>query len=343
MAGERCSPTRRAIRQGTRHADDATLGHSVTVPEGDVVWRTARRLHAALAGRVLLTTDLRWPSLATVDLTGRTVLEVVSAGKHLLTRIGPLPDPGVESARPGPDATAFTLHSHLRMEGSWHVHRTGEPWRGGRPDHGIRAVLANDTWTAVGHRLGMLDLVPTDREGDLVGHLGPDLLGPGWDAARAVANIAAAPDRRIGEALLDQRVLAGVGTFFMCEALFLRGVTPWTPVAAAGDLDALVDLLHRLLTTNADRAVQTTTGDTRQGRTQYVHSRSGRPCRRCGTTVRVASIGQAPTDRVAFWCPSCQRGPAPTDDGAPQRPLGSSQGGGRRGTAPARPAYRPGR
>ena len=303
------------------------------MPEGDVVWRTAQRLHAALAGRVLTTTDLRWPSLATVDLTGREVVEVVAAGKHLLTRV---------AAADEPAAPEWTLHSHLRMEGSWHVHRTGEPWRGGRPDHGIRAVLANDTWTAVGHRLGMLDLVRTGDEKTLVGHLGPDVLGPGWDPGAAASNLRADPDRRVGEALLDQRVLAGVGTFFMCEACFLRGVTPWTPVRDAGDVDALVDLVHRLLTTNRDRAVQTTTGDTRDGRTQYVHSRSGRPCRRCGTTIRVASIGQAPADRVAFWCPSCQRGPAPTDTGAPMRPLGSSvRGRGER--SGARPTYRPGR
>ena len=301
------------------------------MPEGDVVWRTAQRLHAALAGRALETTDLRWPSLATVDLTGRHVVEVVAAGKHLLTRVSSTDDAAVPE---------WTLHSHLRMEGSWHVHRTGEPWRGGRPDHGIRAVLANDTWTAVGHRLGMLDLVRSADEATLVGHLGPDVLGPGWDPAAAAANLRAAPDRRVGEALLDQRVLAGVGTFFMCEALFLRGVTPWTPVRDAGDVDALVDLVHRLLTLNRDRAVQTTTGDTRDGRTQYVHSRSGRPCRRCGTTLRVAAIGQAPADRVAFWCPSCQRGPAPTDTGAPMRPLGSgARGRGER--SGARPTYRP--
>lgn len=303
------------------------------MPEGDVVWRTAQRLHAALAGRTLTTTDLRWPSLATVDLSGRDVVEVVSAGKHLLTRVSAADDPATPE---------WTLHSHLRMEGSWHVHRTGEPWRGGRPDHGVRAVLANGTWTAVGHRLGMLDLVRTADEPTLVGHLGPDLLGPGWDAGGAAANLVADPGRPVGEALLDQRVLAGVGTFFMCEALFLRGVTPWTPVRDAGDVDALVDLVHRLLTLNRDRAVQTTTGDTRDGRTQYVHSRSGRPCRRCGSTVRVASIGQAPADRVAFWCPSCQRGPTPTDTGATMRPLGSgARGRGER--SGARPTYRPGR
>lgn len=283
------------------------------MPEGDVVWRTAQRLDAALAGRLLVRSDLRWPSLATVDLTGRTVLEVVSAGKHLLTRL----DGGL------------TLHSHLRMDGSWHVHRTGEPRDRPRPGHGVRAVLANGTWTAVGHELGMLDLVATAAEGTLVGHLGPDVLGPGWDPREAAARLRADPDRPVGEALLDQRVLAGVGTFYMAESLFLRGVSPWTPVAGAGDVDGLVGLVHRLLLANRDRAVQATTGDLRPGRRQYVHGRSGRPCLRCGTAVRVAPIGRPPQDRTAFYCPTCQPGPAPTDHGRPQRPLGSPRSAGR--------------
>lgn len=282
------------------------------MPEGDVVWRTARRLDAALAGRVLLRSDLRWPSLATVDLSGRTVTEVVSAGKHLLTRVGGRGD-----------APPVTVHSHLKMEGSWHVHRTGERWATTRSASGVRAVLVTDEWTAVGHKLGMLDVVPTGEEGTLVGHLGPDVLGPGWDPAEAVRRLAEHPQRPVGDALLDQRVLAGVGTFFMAESLFVRGVTPWTPVGEAGDLAQLVALVHRMLDFCRTAPVQATTGDTRPGRHQWVHGRSGRPCRRCGTTIRVAPIGEAPRDRVAFYCPRCQRGPAPTDPGTPQRPLGA--------------------
>jgi endonuclease-8 len=291
-------------------------GH--TMPEGDVVWRTARRLHTALAGRLLLRSDLRWPSVAAADLSGRRIAEVVSAGKHVLLRL--------EATGTGP---ALTLHSHLRMEGSWHLHRTGGRWETARPAEGIRAVLETDEWTAVGHRLGMLDLVPTAEEHRLVGHLGPDVLGPTWDPAEVVRRLQAAPDRPVGEALLDQRVLAGVGTFFMSEALFLRGTTPWTPVREIGDPAALVDLVHRMLSLCRDDPLQTTTGDTRPGRRQWVHARSGRPCRRCGTTLRVAMVGEAPKDRTAFYCPSCQRGPTPTDDGRPQRPLGAS---GRSGT-----------
>lgn len=281
------------------------------MPEGDVVLRTARRLHSALAGRALVRSDLRWPSLATVDLHDRHVLEVVAAGKHLLMRL----DGGL------------TLHSHLRMEGSWHVHRTGEPWRSRRPEHEIRAVLANQQWTAVGHRLGMLDLVGTDQEARLVGHLGPDVLGPGWDPVEAARRLGAEPARPVADALLDQRVLAGVGTFYTSETCFLRGVTPWTPVRDVPDHRAVVDLVHRIMTANVDRVGQVTTGNARPGQEQWVHGRAGRPCRRCGTTIRISSVGAAPKERVAFWCPRCQRGPAPTGTA---RPLGSGPRQGRR-------------
>lgn len=269
-----------------------------------MVWRTARRLDAALASRVLIRTDLRWPSLATASLAGRTVIGCTSVGKHLLTRV----------------EGGLTLHSHLRMDGSWHVRRTGD--EGARWGSGVRAVLVNDDWTAIGYRLGMLDLVRTSAEADLVGHLGPDVLALSWDAQAVTARLGAQPERCIGEVLLDQQVLAGVGTFYMCEVLFLRGVTPWTP-AGQTDLAAIVTLVHRLMTANRDRAVQVTTGDARRGHEQWVHARSGRPCHRCGATVRVAPIGQAPKQRTAFYCPSCQVGPTPTDDGGPRRPLGS--------------------
>jgi endonuclease-8 len=285
------------------------------MPEGDVVWRTASRLNAALAGRVLLSSDLRWPSLATVDLSGRTVTAVVSRGKHLLMRMDGDP--------------AVTLHSHLRMEGSWHVHRTGQVWGSARSADHVRAVLVNPEWSAVGHKLGMLDLVASDDEASLVGHLGPDVLGPDWDPATVVATLRSTPEREIGDALLDQQVLAGVGTMFMAEILFLRGVSPWSPVRDVNDLDAVVAMAYRLLDANRNRAVQATTGDLRPGRERWVHSRSGRACRRCGSSIRVAMIGQAPQARTAFYCPSCQPGPTPTDDGRRQRPLGTTPSRGR--------------
>lgn len=265
------------------------------MPEGDVVWRSARQLHDAFAGQRLVLADLRWPRLSTVDLTGREVAEVLPRGKHLLMRLGGEP--------------ALTLHSHLRMEGSWRLQPASVPPPGVRDD--VRAVLGTTRWTAVGRRLGMLDLVRTADESTLVGHLGPDVLGDDWDAARVCATLAQQPERAIGDALLDQQVLAGVGTFYMAEALFLRGVSPWTLVRDVADVPALIDLVHRLLMANRDRVGQVTTGDTRPGRTSWVHGRNRQLCRRCGTPVRVAPIGQQPRDRVAFFCPRCQPSPLP--------------------------------
>jgi endonuclease VIII len=200
---------------------------------------------------------------------------------------------------------------------------------------GIRAVVGTAEWTCIGTRLGMLDLVATADEGTLVGHLGPDLLGPDWDLATALTNLRRHPERAIGEALLDQRLLAGIGTLYDSESLFLQRIHPWTPVGQLDDsaLEHLVERAHRLLQANTSRAVQSTTGSLRPGETAYVHARSGRPCRRCGSGIRVAMIGQAPQDRTMFYCPACQGGLAPTDDGRPQRPMGSTGGGRQAGRA----------
>jgi endonuclease-8 len=272
------------------------------VPEGDVVWRTAKQLHDAFAGDRLTVCDLRWPGIATADLTGREVLEVVARGKHLLMRFAAAVD-----GRP-----PLTLHSHLRMDGSWRLQPAAAPvpLGSGRRDD-VRAVLGTASWTAVGRLLGMLDLVRTRDEQTLVGHLGPDVLGDDWDRAQVQHTLGEQPERPIGEALLDQRVLAGVGTFYMAEALFLRGLSPWLPTGQVRDVPALLDLVQRLLVANRDRVGQVTTGDTRPGRTSWVHGRARRACRRCGTPVRVAPIGEQPHDRVAFYCPTCQAGPAP--------------------------------
>jgi endonuclease-8 len=271
------------------------------VPEGDLVWRTARTLDAALAGDALTGCDLRWPTFATTDLTGRTVLAVVSRGKHLLMRLDGDPP--------------LTLHSHLRMEGSWRLYPAGQdaPTGASRRDD-VRAVLRTSGWTAVGRRLGMLDVVRTQDEDRVVGHLGPDVLGEDWDPDLVERTLSRFSEQAIGEALLDQRVLAGVGTFYLAEVLFLRGVNPWTPAAQVRDVAALLRLVHRLMVANSGRVGQVTTGDTRPGRTSWVYGRAGRPCRRCGTPVAAASIGERPQERVVFFCPSCQ--PAHTAEAA---------------------------
>jgi len=254
-----------------------------------VVWRTARRLDEALSGRVLTRSDFRVPRFATTDLTGRTVTETLSRGKHLLTRV----DGGL------------TVHTHLRMDGSWRI----QPTSGYLPrDHRIRIVLGNDSRQAVGYQLGVVEVLPTESEARVVGHLGPDLLGPGWDAAEAVRRLQTEPSRPVGEALLDQRNLAGIGNLYKAETLFLRGVSPWRPVGEVAGLAELVHLAQRLLEANKERIGQVTTGNPARGQETWVYGRAGRPCRRCGSPIRRASQGGATEERITFWCARCQPG-----------------------------------
>jgi endonuclease-8 len=265
------------------------------MPEGDTVWNTARVLDRALAGSVIRHSDLRVPSLATVDLAKWRVRGCASRGKHLLLRF----------SGPG-DGRGMTLHSHLRMDGAWRVYGSGEPWRG-RPSHEIRVVLRTLTTAAVGYHLHDLALIPTEDERELIGHLGPDLLGSpdevgGWDPDEAVRRLLTQPDRTIAEALLDQRNLAGIGNLYKAEVLFLRGIHPRTPVSAVPDLAAVVDLAHRLLLANRGRWTQATTGSVRRGEESYVYGRGGAACRRCRTKIERETLGE----RITFWCPACQ-------------------------------------
>ncbi len=259
------------------------------MPEGDVVWYTARRLHEALAGRVLTRSDFRVPRYATVSLAGQTVTEALARGKHLLIRT----DRGL------------TVHTHLKMEGNWRI----TPAAGRPPAHGhtLRLLLANAEWIAAGYQLGITEVLRTACEDQVTGHLGPDLLGPDWDPAEAAARLASAPGRPVGEALLDQRNLAGLGTVYLAETLFLRGLDPSRPAGSVEDLLALVELGHRLLDANKERPGHVTTGDARPGRENWVYGRAGRPCRRCGTVIRRGEQGPPGQERLRFWCPNCQR------------------------------------
>ena len=253
-----------------------------------MVWRAARQLHGALAGQVLTSSDFRVPRYATTDLTGRRVIEALSRGKHLLIRV----DGGV------------TVHTHLRMDGSWRIRPAGRyPPR----DHGVRLILGNERWQAIGFRLGVVEVLPTAREDQAVGHLGPDLLGPDWDADEAVRRLLAAPVRPAGEALMEQRNLAGIGNLYQAEVLFLRGISPSRPVGEIDDLAGLVELARKLLDANKERIEQITTGNPARGAQTWVYGRAGQPCRRCGTIIRRGEQGPAARERITFWCPSCQR------------------------------------
>jgi endonuclease VIII len=257
------------------------------VPEGDTVWRTARKLHEVMADQILVTSDFRVPAYSTVDLTGSRVLEVAARGKHLLLRTEP----------------GLTVHTHLKMDGAWHIYRVGSRWRG--PGFQVRLVLGTADWWCVGFRLGLVEVLRTTAEESAVGHLGPDLLGPDWDLGEALRRLTGDPDRRIGEALLDQRNLAGIGNLYQSEG-FLAGIDPRSPVASVPALEQLIERIRLLLNTNKDRSRQSTTGDLRRGQNTWVYLRAGLPCRRCGSAVKVARQCRAPENRVIYWCPSCQ-------------------------------------
>ncbi|MDQ3767585.1 MAG: DNA glycosylase [Actinomycetota bacterium] len=255
------------------------------MPEGDTVYLAATRLNGALAGQPLTKTDFRVPRFATMDLSGRRIRHVAARGKHLLFRI----EDGV------------TLHTHFMMDGAWRLYRPGERWRG--PAFQARAVLETPPWVAVGFKLAVTELIPTAGEHEIVGHLGPDLLGPDWDPSEALRRLKAQGDRPLGDALLDQTVMAGLGNVYKCEVCWLKGLDPWLRVSDAGDLKGVVDLAKRLIEANRTIGSQVTTGDLRRGRGQWVYARAGRPCRRCGTPIRRRHEGG---ERVTYWCPHCQ-------------------------------------
>ncbi|MCU1677420.1 MAG: DNA-binding glycosylase/AP lyase [Frankiales bacterium] len=260
------------------------------MPEGDTVYRQAKRMNNALAGQVITRSDFRVPQLATTDLVGRTLLEVASRGKHLLHRF----------------SDDLTLHTHLRMDGDWQVRSSPFDERRITNAFEIRAILGTASAAAVGWRLPVIELLRTRDEEKAVGHLGPDLLGADWDPDEAVRRLQANPDSTAADALMEQRNLAGIGNVFKNELLFLRGLHPDTHVGAINDVRAVVDLAHKLLVANKDRLVRVTTGDPRRGRNVWVYGRAGRECYRCGTTLRPHTHGVATQVTSTTFCPRCQ-------------------------------------
>ena len=242
------------------------------------------------------------PRFATLKLGGWTVTEVVPRGKHLLMRVeGPARQGGGSPAEPD----RLTIHSHLKMEGTWQVYPPGGRWR--KPGFTARCVLRTASADAVGFSLGILEVVRTSEEDSIVGHLGPDLLGPDWDLAEAERRIRAAPDVPIGVALLDQRNLAGIGNIYRCEACFLSGVHPAAPVSAVPDVAAMITDAKLLLEANLGRRTP---------------DHSPEPARRCrGPDLRAARLLGLPARTPAL--------PEVPDTGAARSPR---QGHRHRGT-----------
>lgn len=249
------------------------------MPEGDTIWRAAAGLRQRVGGRVVAAAR---PERFAV-LIGRTLEGAEPVGKHLLMRF----------------SGGCTLHSHLGMRGAWHCYRPGEPWR--RPARQARLVLDFGEWLAVCFAAPVLDLVRDGREP--VAHLGPDLLADEFPLERVVARARALGPMPLGELLLDQRVCAGIGNVYKCETLWQLGLDPWRPSADLSDAE-----LGELFTA-ARTAMRANTGGRAtprrfEDRPSAVHGRRGRPCPRCGTSVRARPQGEHA--RITYWCPRCQ-------------------------------------
>lgn len=272
------------------------------MPEGDTVWLAARNLDRALAGKTLLHSDFRVPQLATTDLSGVTVERVQPYGKHLFFILG----------------NEQVLHTHFRMDGSWHLYSTGKAWHGG-PRWQVRVVLQTEDVAAIGYRLPVVEFMSDLEVQRLISNLGPDILAEDFDATVAISRMTTTNDRAIGETLLDQRVIAGLGLIYVTESLFFHRVSPWTPISDVNDLPGLIATARKLMGRNRHRLSQSTTGEEGAGRSHYVYERTQQPCRRCGTRIEMSWQGVEPHRRLAYWCPRCQTGPAPPPMSAVER------------------------
>ena len=285
------------------------------MPEGDAIFRTARTLHRALAGRTVTRFESVLPALTRVHedapITGRIVERVEAAGKHVLMRV----------------SGGLVLRTHMRMNGSWHVYRTGERWQ--RPRRDMRIVIATDAYEAVAFSVPVaewLDERGEARQRDLRA-MGPDLLGGAFDEDEALRRLRERDDADIADVLLDQRVAAGIGNVYKSEVLFICRVDPFVPAREVND-EAVRDILRtarRLLQANVTTlgGITTYVGFRRgKGRDEserrYVYGRARRPCRRCGTPIRVRA--QGPYARLTYWCPRCQSSPS-----APAQPPAQSR------------------
>jgi endonuclease-8 len=273
------------------------------VPEGDTIFRTASRMHGALAGRTVTAFRSRLPGLAMAArryrVQGSVVTAVEARGKHLLVRF----------------STGAALHSHMGMTGSWHLYRPGSRWR--KSEALARVVLEAGDVIAVCFVPRVLELLPAADEAahPSLTRLGPDVLAPARDPGPAVAGLRARAEDEIGAAILDQTALSGVGNIYKSESLFLAGVDPFARVRSIDD--ATLTRIVRAAMREMGRSVRDGTGEVDgQARGRYwVYRRSGQPCRRCGTLITMAR--QGPMRRSTYWCARCQPSARPARTTSP--------------------------
>ncbi|MDP2318966.1 MAG: DNA-formamidopyrimidine glycosylase family protein [Acidobacteriota bacterium] len=274
------------------------------MPEGDTIFRTARALHKALSGHRATKFDTAYAHLARVNddgpIAGRLIERCEAAGKHVLIVF----------------EGDLILRTHLRMNGSWHLYRHGERWWRGPQAMRVRVDTAD--WVAVAFDVPVAEFVTAKQlvSTDPVAALGPDLLTPGFDRDEAIRRVRAAGALPIAQALLDQRLVAGIGNVYKSEVLFLAGVHPDTPASAVEQdaLERVMDLARSLLQANVvdgtPAAIQTYRSLRRADRRSdpqdslWVYSRAGKPCRKCGAAIASQKMGL--DARATYWCPTCQ-------------------------------------
>ena len=274
------------------------------MPEGDTIYRVAKTLQLALGGKLVTEFRTVLPQLARIDrdapIAGRSVTLVESRGKHLLIHF----------------TGDLVLHTHLRMNGSWHIYRPGERWR--RRGDDMRVVIGNQEWHAIGFSLPVAEFFPASesaRQRDLE-ELGPDLLAEDFDREEVIRRFRARPELEIADALLNQRIVAGIGNVYKSEILFTCRVSPFRRVAEVSDeeLEKILDCAKRQLRVNvlaADRSrpvftrvMRRTTGRSDPSAALWVYGRGGEPCRECAAAISMRR--QGPDARGTWWCPRCQ-------------------------------------
>jgi endonuclease-8 len=274
------------------------------MPEGDTIFRAARTLNKALGGKRVTGFKSVLAQLSRVDtdapIKGRTVQSVSSVGKWMLMHF----------------SGDLILVTHMLMSGSWHIYRPGEQWR--VPPNAMRIVIETTDFVAVAFNLQIAEFHTQHSLGrhPKLRQLGPDLLGSDYDAEQALALLRQRSDWEIGSAMLDQRVMAGVGNVFKSEILFACGINPFVRISSLSDtqLARLVSTSRKLLLANAgDSSGDTiatyvgfrrTTGRSDPSASLWVYDRRGKLCRRCGTLI--AYRRQGTEARATFWCPKCQ-------------------------------------
>jgi len=274
------------------------------MPEGDTIFRAARTLRSALAGKEVTRFETALAQLHQRDvqepIRGRTVLDATSAGKHLLIDF----------------SGDLTLRTHMRMNGSWHIYRPGERWQVGRQH--MRAVIETADFVAVAFNVPVAEFF---RTSELTRHqelrrLGPDFLGEHFDRDEAFRRIRERGGQEIGPVILTQRVVAGIGNVFKSEVLFLAGINPFTPVASVSDdeINRVVDLGFKYLRLNVvdgkgDGIVtytgfRRTTGRSDPSERLWVYGRRNEPCRKCASPIQYGKQGE--DARSTYWCEVCQ-------------------------------------